>query len=89
MKDYFLDAIPDANIQWQTLQARPKNLQDALVMVSEAGAFQMGEKQRLQQGRLVANIVGVPAGLEQMEILDLPIDKLINKIKRDQEEQRQ
>ena len=88
-KDCFLDAIPDADIRWQMLQARPKNLQDTLVMAMEAEAFQMAEKQAFRPGHLVGNVLGAQTGQEQVEILDSPIDKLINEIKRDREEQRQ
>ena len=45
-KDCFVDAIPDTDIGWKMLQARPKNLQDALAAATEVEAFQMAEKQR-------------------------------------------
>ena len=65
-KDCFLDAIPDAVIRWKMLQARPKNLQDAIVVATEAEAFHMAEKQRFRPGHLVANVLGAQTGQEQV-----------------------
>ena len=61
-KDCFVDAIPDADIRWKMLQARPKNLQDALAVVTEAKAFQMAEKQRFLRAHLVTNVLGAQTG---------------------------
>ena len=57
-KDHFVDALADTDIRWKAFQTRPGTVQEALATVTEVEAFQISERQRLETGRLTANIVG-------------------------------
>ena len=88
-KDCFLDAIPDTDIRWKMLQARPRNLQEALVVATEVEAFQASERQRLHKGGLTTNMVETQAPGKQLTTLEISINKIWDEMKRDREEHRQ
>ncbi|KAL9964426.1 hypothetical protein ACROYT_G028068 [Oculina patagonica] len=86
-RDHFLDAIPDTDIRWKVLQARPKNLHDSLIVATEVEAFRKSELQRLRQSNRVVSAVGEQV-VEPVENLDSAVNRMINEIKGEREVQR-
>ncbi len=87
-RDHFLDAIPDTDIRWKVLQARPKSVQDALSVAMEVEAFQASERQRHRTGGLTANVVEAQVPEKQVSALEVSINRMINEMKREKEVQR-
>lgn len=87
-RDHFLDAIPDTDIRWKVLQARPKTVRDALSIATEVEAFQASERQRHRTGGLTANVVETQIPGKQVPALEMSINKIWDEMKKDREEQR-
>ncbi|KAK3720686.1 hypothetical protein QZH41_003451 [Actinostola sp. cb2023] len=52
-RDFFIDALGDAETRWKMLQARPKTLNNALTIAVELEAFVTAERQRGKKTRAV------------------------------------
>lgn len=50
-RDYFIDALGDADTRWKIKQSRPKTLNDALEIAVELEAFQLADRQKGLQAR--------------------------------------
>lgn len=80
-KDYFIDALGDADTRWRVYQSRPRMLADAVTVAVELDAFRTAEFKRGSLRRPVARVINAKYEEEKESKGDSDKEELLKQIR--------